>query len=643
MKRAIYVLLVPLVGFIIIFIMTQTTKVHPDPIEIPAEDLIRVLKMKKLTDTQKKTLLDLGEMQAKVIESEKKEKEPETEEEKEKEQKKAKVKGYPVAIRFSEGSTVRWNENTMKTVESGKWGGGVVGHACKAVLWGKEEQKLHCYREVDPCREFSNVTSLVKQNLIVGKDNLGKGPCQDNTQVLEVTFIASEPPPAYSIETECNENAVAVLPLTTSDGYKPNCVCKPQFIGEKCQQCREGFENYPWCHVVPYKMDLIKRTPQNNDHNCPSGLVQYNCNILKHPRALLQPMFTQGYAGILGCAISKLPWGCELGSQTTPIKSLCTLVTGEFVGAHLMLLFESIRVFAAEVPFVVGVDQYSAPKLVPLLKAAMEGRGVNVSFIPLHKTPGVPFWFHEKPNLMKQVLKDYENTLWLDADTFLVSRLKEMPNTPAASFGCAVHDPRGWGSGYIPQMYGYSNSGVVYARRGSPHLDAWIASMQRFEHMQTSRAVWQGMESMYLDQGPIDVNLASTRGGFRLEPQWNVGWWTPDKRLEKVGRPNWWIAGGFTEERVSLSAAKDAILLDDSPIMVVHSHYIKAEKAYGELDLHFNTLIYNYVRDAAPGTLLAKFAPRLSRYATHVTNPDPTVVRPKKGTMEFLDTLKNWD
>eukprot|EP01059_Diplonema_ambulator_P014258 TRINITY_DN25125_c3_g1_i1.p1 TRINITY_DN25125_c3_g1~~TRINITY_DN25125_c3_g1_i1.p1 ORF type:complete len:638 (+),score=144.32 TRINITY_DN25125_c3_g1_i1:59-1972(+) len=631
-----YIMVVPMVGFLFIA-MQQSGKQQVDPIELPAEDLIRVLKMKKLTDVQRTELAKFVDIPKENVECDnsKKTQVPVQAQSVEKE--------YTVTLRYMEGTSVTWNDSTVVRVESAKWGGGTVGSRCKAILWGKEETKLHCYQELQPCRDFADVTSKVTKNIQVIKDSLGQGACPDNQQVLEVVMTVTKPPPTYSVQKECNENAVAVHANTAADGYVPVCVCKPQFKGAACDACKDGFHNYPWCTAEAFKMEIETRKPTPTDHNCPDGLVQPVCDMLKYPRPLLQPMLGPAYMGIIGCSVASQPWGCELGSQTTAIKSLCTLVTGEFVGAHLMLLFESIRVFAPQVPFIIGVDQYSAITLIPKMKEAMEGRGVTLHFIALHKTPIVPFWFHEKPNLMKKALEMYENTLWLDADTFLVAPLAEVPNVPAASFGFAVHDPRGWGSGLVPQLYGYANTGVVYARRGSPHLDAWMGSMQRFEHRDVHPDVWQGMESLYLDQGPIDISIASTRGAFKLEPHWNVGWWTPDKRLEQDGRPNWWIANNFPSERISLSPAKDAVLLDGAPMRVVHSHYIKEEKAYGKLDLYFNTVVYDYIQQAAPGTLLAKFAPRLARYATHVEHPDPNAVHPKKGSMEFLATLKNWD
>eukprot|EP01061_Rhynchopus_euleeides_P010220 TRINITY_DN19629_c0_g1_i1.p1 TRINITY_DN19629_c0_g1~~TRINITY_DN19629_c0_g1_i1.p1 ORF type:complete len:660 (+),score=119.43 TRINITY_DN19629_c0_g1_i1:1373-3352(+) len=568
-----------------------------------------------------------------------------------------------ISLQYTDGQQVEWPSGAVFSISKALWGGGEPRPKmfCRGIPWGEAEATRHCYGKQTRCQEFADVTRQVlplakKGRFSVETTVLGLGGCgasHEQHLELDATVDLSKVPgsrgalPVYLVSSECSGNAAAVLTTLTREGLRPVCLCNPHFAGAQCEKCAVGFIDYPFCIAPPYFADVVKRVEKPAlDYNCPSGLVEYKCDMTKYPLALKQLHAYPGNMAVSGCALAALPWSCELGKQRTKIKSLCTLVTAEFVGNHLLLLFESLRVFAKDIPFVIAVDAQTSATLIPQLKAAMENRGVQIEFLPIVKNRKVAFWFHEKPRVMKKVLEKYENTMWVDADTFLLAPLGDMPAV-GVDFGVSVHDPRGWGSGFITTVYGYSNTGVVFAARGTQMLDAWIDTMQRFDRI-TSRAdpqLFQGMEEPYLDQGPVDIILTSVKGGFRLEPHWNVGWWTPDGRLEGTpGRPNWWLLRKQDQipSRIVLSEGKDALLLDDRPIWFVHSHFIKEEKNYNNLDLHFNTLVYEAVQKADPESLLGKFAPRLARYATHVQRPSPKVVRPTKDSTKFLQSLKDW-
>ncbi|KAJ9443974.1 hypothetical protein DIPPA_17694 [Diplonema papillatum] len=578
---------------------------------------------------------------------------------------------YHVVLEFEDGASIAFAPGVVGRVIAVRWGGGQEANPCPVLHFGKEEATRHCYAEPIKCTRLWDVTDkplllttakrlAAGQSVVADKATFGEGPCPGNHQVLELEVAVTARPPLYTTLRHCSGNAYAVTfgLKGSGGGWAPNCACKPGFAGAACDRCGVGYTWYPRCIADPYSPAVVvragKRAPGGKQAKanaapdaahggaaeCPAKLPELSCDLSQYPRALLQKQSNPNYMNVMGCNVASLPWGCELGTRTTQIESVCTLVTGEFVGAHLLILFESLRVFAPETPFYIGIDVHTRQKHEPLL-AKLQNRGLHVEIIPLRKTPGLPFWFHEKPNLMQQVLERHRTTLWLDADVFLVGPLPLMPDAAAATFGVGMHDPRGWGTGYMAQLQGYANTGVVYAARGSPLLKAWVDSMLRFEHSTQDIAYYQGMPSMYLDQGPVDVAITTQKGAFKLEPQWNVGWWTPDLRLEKQSRPNWWQAGDFAEERLALGAGGNSLLLDGAPVVAVHSHFVSQEKAYGKMDLPFNTLVYDLLQQAPEGSLLRKFAPRLARYATHVEHPSEDVVRPRKDTPEFIDTIKD--
>eukprot|EP01060_Flectonema_neradi_P014114 TRINITY_DN20830_c0_g1_i1.p1 TRINITY_DN20830_c0_g1~~TRINITY_DN20830_c0_g1_i1.p1 ORF type:complete len:635 (+),score=89.30 TRINITY_DN20830_c0_g1_i1:37-1941(+) len=547
-----------------------------------------------------------------------------------------------VRLTYTEGATVYFPKHIVGYVKQAMWGGGYLENPCRARLWGDEENKLHCYEVESQCVKVIEVNiNTSKATLPVNKETLESNPCPQNKQTLEVTMMVKIAPPTCGVLTSCSDHATSVQLSLSASGWHCICKCRPEYTGSKCDKCNAGFTHlkYPTCIANPYFIPTTEHINSFND-SCPP-LLEHTCSFKKYPKNMHQPAVGPSYLSVLGCGFSALPWGCELGAKTTVIQSVCTLVTAEFVGVHLLLLFESLRVFAPGIKFYIGLEH---EKLVGRFEV-LKNIGVDVEFVVLKKNHALDFWFHEKPAMMKHVLQKEENTLWIDCDAFLVSPLSGMPNVPSATFGCGVHDPRGWGTGYMAQLYGISNTGVVFARRGTQHLDAWIDAMVRFGGLERNQNEYGTMEILYLDQGPLDYSITHTRGGFKLEPQWNVGWWTADKRIEVPGRPNWWkIPHGQGTERFSLSPNKDAILLDGSPVHIIHSHLPAQEKNYGGLDISFNTLIFDMVMNASKDSLLGKFAPRLARYATHVKNPSPDAIRPKKLSMDFLTTFKkDWD
>ena len=547
-----------------------------------------------------------------------------------------------VRLRYTEGMVVFLPKDIVGYIKTAFWGGGVLEHPCRARLWGNTETKLHCYAIESQCSKVVEIQLNSSQTVIpVGRGSQGPEPCPKNYQTLEVVMMVKTPPPTCGILTSCNDHASSVELQLSSEGWNCVCRCLPEYDGKKCSRCglSYGHSSYPVCIAEPYFISLQKHRNYYND-TCPP-LLEHACPFKKYPRRMHQPEVGPSYLSVLGCGFSALPWGCEMGEKNLKIESVCTIVTAEFVGTHLLLLFESLRVFAPGIRFYIGLENSRLLNQFEVLK----GIGVDVRFIILKKTSTLDFWFHEKPAMMKKVLEQEANTLWIDSDAFLVSPLVDMPNLPSASFGCGVHDPRGWGTGYMAQLFGISNTGIVFARKGTPHLDAWIEAMVRFAGADRLQADYGSMEILYLDQGPLDYSITHTRGGFKLEPQWNVGWWTADKRIEVPGRPNWWrLAHGEGTERLSLSPTKDSILLDGAVVHVIHSHLPAQEKNYGGLDINFNTLIYNLTMAAANDSLLGKFAPRLARYGTHVKNPSKDAIRPAKLSDEFLKTFKkDWN
>ena len=569
--------------------------------------------------------------------------------------------GASLTLHYADGDAVTWPRGAVRRVRQALYGGGALKTPCRAVPYGEAESTRHCWGKQVRCTAYAHVVKRVTaaaaaaegETWWVGAKALGPGGCgAEHKQVLELVVevdvgsVTGGAPelPAFTAAGDCSGNADSVGHRLSVAGLTPLCRCRAHFAGERCGQCAEGYVDYPFCIAPPFFMDVVPRAPDDaGDHACPAGLVEFKCDMEKYPRALKQENAYAGNMAVQGCALAALPWGCELGAKRTRVKSLCTLVTAEFVGAHLVLLLESVRVFAPEVPFVVGVDRAAWATLVPALRSTFEKR-MKIEFVALGHTSGAAFWFHEKPQMMQKALQRYENTLWLDADTVLLAPLGDMPAASAATFGVALHDPRGWGSGFISAVNGHVNTGVVFATNTSEHVAAWEKTIRRFDRLLTpvKKEVWQGMEEPYLDQGPADIMLTAVKGGFRLEPQWNAGWWTPEKTIEDDGRPNWWV-GQNSAARIRLSEARDAILMDGAPLRVAHSHFVRQEKHYGALDQPFNDLIYNLTQDADPASLLGKFAPRFARYATHLSHPSKDAVYPKKLTLSFLETVKDWE
>eukprot|EP00755_Sulcionema_specki_P014998 Sspe_Gene.58205::Locus_31928_Transcript_1_1_Confidence_1.000_Length_1889::g.58205::m.58205 len=547
---------------------------------------------------------------------------------------------YTVTSIYVEGEEVVVAEGTLvgAGVLSAKWGKGVSSNSCDAAIWGGDEMARHCgtnYKEPQ-CGELRDVTEVLRSKvkdgglkLEVKAATLGKTECTKNTKLV-VRYLVKEDV-ACNEEEHCNGNAhytTVAMPLHPDEGFKCICTCKLGYSGKDCGACAPGFVSYPHCYAKPFHVTSRIRESKPND-KCPKGLVDLTCDVRQYPLAMRQKQTGAQYMGVMACGMVNLPFRCEVPGPTVKIASLCTLVTGEFVGAHLMLLLESIRVFAPDTPFVIGVEKWNPN--IKLIEEKLSKMGLKIELLPMGKTPGLPFWFHEKPALIEKVLEKYENTLWLDADTFLTAPLPEMPDpsTGAFTFGIALHDPRAWGGGHIPHIYGYCNTGVVWVARGNNMMKAWKDAMLRFELPRV-------IPSLYLDQGPMDVALSTTKGTFRLEPHFNLAWWTPDSNIDANGRPNWWHSPKETQERLTLSPEGDRLHLDGSPVYVVHSHFITEEKAYGTLDKPFNTRVYDLILKATSGPL-KDFIPKLQKYATHVSHPSSTVVRPRKGTLEFLD------
>eukprot|EP01065_Artemidia_motanka_P025372 TRINITY_DN30387_c0_g1_i1.p1 TRINITY_DN30387_c0_g1~~TRINITY_DN30387_c0_g1_i1.p1 ORF type:complete len:708 (+),score=130.96 TRINITY_DN30387_c0_g1_i1:55-2124(+) len=558
---------------------------------------------------------------------------------------------HEVVLRFARGDDVVIADGILAPdpVIAATWGASGPPAECEAAVWGTAEGRTHCAREGLKCEMTRDKKAVVasKVNSVGGipagalaadVGSLGPVSCSPKRAAqLELTLRLRVPVPRCS--ATCGPQTSAAVPDLTTNPPGCRCSCKAGYGGLRCRACANAQQMYPHCAAEPYLVHGAFRPENPTTAECPQGLVEHRCNMTNYPLALRAGQAEVGpqYMGPIACSLSAMPWRCEAMAQgrKVPVASLCTLITGEFVGAHFALLFESVRIFAPHLPFVVGIDRYSSRTQMEL-DGALSGRGVKIEFERLGKTPGLPFWFHEKPALMLRVLQRHANTLWLDADCFLVAPPPPMPDPGPGlfTFGVSIHDYRAWGAKHIPTLYGFTNTGVVWAAQGSRFLQAWIDVMRRAE---LNNAKLKLTPPHYLDQGPLDLALGAIKGAFRLEPHWNVAWWTPDEVVDKAGRPNWWASPPERRQRLALSDDGAELVLDGSPVLVVHSHFVAEEKQYGTLDRPFNTRIFELLGSARAGSPLRRFYDAaLSRFATHVKTPASNVVRVQKASTDFL-------